>query len=116
MSASSLDVTADVPDGDYDVIVDQIELTATPALVWHLRIADGPYAGRQLWKRRLVTELTRAAIRDDFEKCGVALETCFQVPRGLDQLSGLRVPVMKRTQDCSDVKVHIQWPAEASPL
>ena len=102
----------DVPDGEYEVIVDEVELTDVPALVWHLRIASGPYVGRELRTFRTISELTRGRIKDDFTKCGVELETICRVPGGLDQLSGLRVPVVKRTLEGSVLSVHLQWRAE----
>jgi hypothetical protein len=114
-SAPSTTDASDIPDGEYDVVVEDVAFsqdTTTPKLVWTFRIRDGSYSGRVLRKVRPVTERTVVFVKEDLTKCGMQLDTFSDLPNRIEELRGACLPVLKRD---GDFGVHLQWPSKARP-
>jgi hypothetical protein len=79
-AAAATPATINVPDGDYVVVVDRVELRRTrrtgyPMLCWSLRIVAPPFAGRRLWRHQVLSRdnLVSAARTPSFVgECGDA--------------------------------------------
>src|SRR5450432_1485227 len=77
-----------VPDGRYQVIVENVELTKTrttgnPMLKWRLRIAGPAMADRILWKNGVITERTIPYITKDLTICGLTMQSLNELPARL---------------------------------
>jgi Protein of unknown function (DUF669) len=104
---------ADVPDGEYQVVIDQVDLTqartsGNKMMVWKFRVREGVHAGRCLWKWRAIAERTIPYLKEELVKCGLKLERLSDLPKHMDQLPGKDVRIVKRTKD-TDVNIYIQW-------
>jgi Protein of unknown function (DUF669) len=102
-----------VPDGEYTVVVDLVELTrartsGNKMMVWKFRVSDGDHSGRVIWKRQAITERTIPFIKEDLTKSGLKLERLSELPKHLDELPGRYMRVAKRTQN-DNVNVYIRW-------
>jgi hypothetical protein len=104
----------DIPDGEYETVVEDIVLTDNPpaaqAIVWTFKIREGSHSGRLLRKVRPVTERTIGWVKEDFTKFGLTLDAFSDLPNRIEELRGKGVPVVKRGG--GDFGVHIQWPAK----
>ena len=90
-----------VPDGKYQVIVENVELTKTrttgnPMLKWRLRIAGPQMADRILWKSEVITERTIPYVTKNLTLCGLNLQTFGELPGRLTELANVRLEVTKR--------------------
>ena len=91
-----------VPDGQYQVIVENVELTTTrttgnPMLKWRLRIAGPAMADRILWKNRVITEKTIPYINEELNICGLTMQSLNELPTRLPDLVNLHLEVTKRS-------------------
>lgn len=91
-----------VPDGRYQVEVDDVELaetaaTGNPVLKWALRITGGAHAHRILFKRRVITGKTIRFLKTELKVCGVDLPEFSDLPSHLDDMKGLCLEVVKKT-------------------
>lgn len=91
-----------VPDGRYRVEVDAVELgetanTGNPVLKWTLRISGDDHAGRVLFKRRVITDKTIRFLKSELKTCGLELSEFSDLPQHLDDLKGIHLEVMKKT-------------------
>ena len=90
-----------VPDGKYQVIVENVELTKTrttgnPMLKWRLRIAGPTLADRILWKSEVITERTIPYVTKNLTLCGLSMQSFGELPSRLTDLVNLRLEVTKR--------------------
>jgi hypothetical protein len=90
-----------VPDGKYQVIVENVELTTTrttgnPMLKWRLRIAGPTMADRILWKSEIITERTMPYVTKNLTLCGLSMQSFGDLPSRLPELTNLRLEVTKR--------------------
>jgi Protein of unknown function (DUF669) len=104
-----------VPDGEYPVVVEQVELTRTRTsgnsmLVWKFRIREGAYSGRVVLKNRVITERTIPWLKEELVKCGLKLERLSELPARIPDLPGKELRILKRTRD-GNSNVYIQWSA-----
>jgi hypothetical protein len=95
---------APVPDGNYDVEVEAIELkrtrhTSRPMLCWTLRILSAPFASRRLWRHQVLGPSTLGWLKKDLRLCGLELQRLSDLPAHLDDLRGLRLEISKNTRD-----------------
>lgn len=93
----------DIPDGKYRVAVDRVEITTTkrktPALKWRLRILDGQYRGRILFRTSVLSSpQTIAWLKSDLHICGVDLQKLSELPSELERLLDVELDVTKRTR------------------
>lgn len=94
----------DIPDGKYRVAVDRVEIATTkrsktPALKWRLRIFDGQYRGRILFRTSVLSSpQTIAWLKRDLHLCGVDLQKFSELPSELERLLDVELEVTKRTK------------------
>lgn len=94
----------EVPDGYYNTQVEEVRLgktprTGNPMLSWKLRILSEGFEGRTLNKNRVITEKTLAFLKDDLGRCGIHLALLSELSLHLDEMSGLKINVLKKTKD-----------------
>ena len=91
-----------VPDGKYQVNVDQVELvraksSGNPMLSWTLRILAPRFRGRLLWRNNMMaTRENLKWLKTDLHTCGLDLDKLSDLPQHLGQLTGLKLEVTKR--------------------
>ena len=104
---------AGVPDGEYPVVVEQVDLTRSQTsgssmMVWRFRILDGAYTGRVVRKNRVITERTIPWVKEELTKSGLKLERLSELPQRIPDLAGRELRILKRTRD-GNSNVYIQW-------
>ena len=92
-----------VPDGQYRVCVDSVELTTArssgnPLLKWKLRILAGPFENRWLFKNRAITPSTLEWVKKEMRVCGLELEPFSDLPHRLSELVNTELMVSKLTR------------------
>lgn len=93
-----------VPNGKYQVNVDQVELTqaktsGNPMLKWTLRIIAPRCAGRLLWRNNVMaTRENIKWLKTDLHTCGLELEKLSELPEHLSRLLNVKLEVTKRTR------------------
>jgi hypothetical protein len=94
----------DVPDGKYQVAVDRVEITASkrskvPMLKWGLKILDGKFKGRLLWRNSVMASpQTIAWLKTDLHLCGLDLQRLSDLPAQLERLLDVQLEITKRTK------------------
>jgi len=81
----------ELPDGDYVVRVERVELkqskTGRPMLEWEFVVYDGEFAGRHEWKYNLLDSVDRIQwLKKDLFRAGLELEDITQLETSLPQL------------------------------
>jgi hypothetical protein len=67
----------------------------------------GEFAGRMIWKRRVITVNTLRFMKKDLLTCGLLLDRFSHLGRRLGELQGVGLEVSKVTKgDSSDVYFH----------
>lgn len=97
-----------VPDGEYQVKVDKVEITTArssgnPMLKWTLRVLAPRCRGRLLWRNNVMA--TRENIRwlkNDLHVCGLDLQKLSDLPSRLEELLDVTLEVTKRTRGDSE--------------
>jgi len=111
-AGGSESMESEVPDGEYAVIIEQVDLTRARSgnnmLVFRMRISDGIHAGRVVRKNRAITEKTIPYLKEELVKCGLNLERLSELPRHIPALAGKSIRIAKRTIS-DNVNVYIQW-------
>jgi hypothetical protein len=103
--AAAPDEDAPVPDGDYEVVVERVELKRSKAsgsrmLEWEFRIIGPSCSGRKVWKYSLLETADQMAfLKRDLRKAGLALEKLSNLPSRLPELLDLRIEIRKQTRD-----------------
>ncbi|MEN6358250.1 MAG: DUF669 domain-containing protein [Armatimonadota bacterium] len=97
----------DVPDGKYQVNVENVELTRSqtsgnPMLKWTLKILGPKYAGRLLWRNNVITNDSLKWLKTDLHTCGVTLGKLSELPSRLNDLLDVKLEVTKRTRGESE--------------
>jgi hypothetical protein len=95
---------ADIPDGQYEALIEEARLTTTAStgrlmVVWTLRIQGPAAANRTLPKTCVITENSVAWLKEDLGKCGLNLKLLSDLPRRIHEIEGQVLPVEKRTKD-----------------
>ena len=108
--APSMETFAKVPDGRYQVVVENVELTTTkttsnPMFKWKLRISGPKYANRLLWKHSVITENSLGRVKTELKLCGYEADKLSPVEGRLLEFQGLELEVTKkgRTDGPDDV-------------
>ena len=92
-----------VPDGKYQVNVDQVELVRSKSsgkamLRWTLRILAPRCRGRLLWRNNMIASRENLKwLKTDLHTCGLDLEKLSDLYKHLGQLTGVKLEVSKRT-------------------
>jgi hypothetical protein len=94
----------DVPDGIYDAVIEDAQVTETvstgrPIVIWKLRIRGPQAADRVVTKNRVITENTLQYLREDLDKCRLAVSRLSELPARLGELVGRPIGIEKRTKD-----------------
>jgi hypothetical protein len=106
-AAAEVEKSEPAPDGKYNVIVEQVELTRSrtagnPMLNWTLRILDGPHAGRCLFRHNMIITADNLKwLKTDLHCCGLELEKVSDLPANLERLLDVRLAIAKKTKDAS---------------
>lgn len=103
-SASDQAAPDDVPDGSYEVIIEEVRLTTTmrtgnPMIIWRLRIVSGPCEGQSLSKIRVLSEKTIEWAKEDLLRCGLALNRLSELEFRAPEMVGKEMSVFKRTRN-----------------
>ena len=89
---------APLPDGEYTVTVNDVELTQpsekAPRLEWTLMVDE---LNRRMWKRSAITPAALPYLRGDLKLCGVVLDNLADLPRRMNELKGVRLRVNKKS-------------------
>ncbi len=92
-----------VPDGKYQVNVDQVELvraknSGKAMLKWTLRILAPRCRGRLLWRNNMIASRENLKwLKTDLHTCGLDLEKLSDLYKHVGQLRGIKLEVSKRT-------------------
>jgi hypothetical protein len=100
-TARESDSSSGVPDGFYEVTVEDAWLSKTtttrnPMIIWKLRITGPTHEGATLTKVRVITEKTVAFVGQDFQRLGIPLERISDVHQRLAGSVGRSTGVFKR--------------------
>jgi hypothetical protein len=95
---AAVDENAPVPDGQYSVVVEAVELRRSRnsnmrMLEWKLRITGGPHAGRILWKNTLLEADFLPRAKSDLTRCGLVLNKLSDLPDRLNELLDAAIEV-----------------------
>jgi len=94
----------DLPDGKYQVRVDEVELketreTGKPMLSWKLVVINGEFEGRVLFRNNVITKKSIPFLKSDLELLGVTLERFSDLPSHLESLLDKQIAISKVTKD-----------------
>jgi len=103
-AAPQADLYPDVPDGIYDAVIEDAQLTETvstgrPMVIWRLRILGPQAVDRVVTKNRVITENTLQYLREELDKCRLAVSRLSELPTRLSELAGRPIGIEKRTKD-----------------
>lgn len=94
--------TAEVADGDYTARIHDVSLTRSkagnPMLVWDLKILGPEFQGRQLKKRRAITDKTVPYVKRDLETCGLTLSKMSELNGQIHRMIDLDIEITKVTR------------------
>jgi hypothetical protein len=112
-TASSDDLYPDIPDGTYDAVIEDARVTETastnrPVVVWKLRIRGPQAVNRVVTKNRVITENTLPYLREDLEKCRLAVSRLSELPARLSELADRPIGIEKRTKD-GRTNIYFRW-------
>jgi len=114
-TASSDDLYPDIPDGTYDAVIEEAHLTETvstgrPMVIWKLRIRGPQAVDRVVTKNRVITENTLPYLREELEKCRLAVSRLSELPARLKELVDRPIGIEKRTKD-GRTNIYFRWQA-----
>ncbi len=93
-----------VPDGKYQVVVDEVELTKSktsgnPMLKWKLKIIAPAHVGGIIWRNNVIASKSNVRwLKNDLHVCGLALEKLSDLPAKLESLLDVALEVTKKTK------------------
>ena len=93
-----------IPDGQYEAVIDRVELKRSKAsgrkmLEWEMRITGPTHEGRKVWRYTLLeTPENVAWAKKDFRRVGLQLDKLSDLPSRLDELLDVRVSIRKKTR------------------
>lgn len=96
--AAPADSSVAVPDGRYTVEIQDMKIgttktTKNPKVEWHLRVLAGPYAGKVVTKRNIVTSADNVRfLKSDLHRAGCGIESMKEVGK-VEQLVGAVIEV-----------------------
>jgi hypothetical protein len=93
-----------VPDGRYQVVVEQVTLTqpansSNPAIYWVLRVTGPTHVGRIIGKEQRISMNSLRWVKQELHLCGLDPEPFSTLPALLPQLRGLALEIRKRTRE-----------------
>jgi len=96
-----------LPDGTYQVVVDEVELVWTKdrtrrMLKWTLRIISYPHEGRMVWKWNGIERDKLGWLKRDLAICGLTLDRLSELPRRLGSLLDVCLEVNVKTNKRDD--------------
>ena len=99
--AAASEISARVPDGRYQVVIENVELTSTkttsnPMLKWKLRILGPSHHNRMLWKNSVITENSLGRVKTELRLCGYALDKISPIEGRLVEFQGLELEITKK--------------------
>lgn len=92
----------EVPDGKYQVVIENAELTessaGTPMIKWILRILAPHHQNRLLWRNSVITSKAIKYIKADLCTCGLRLEKFSELEDRMSDLLDVKLEITKRTK------------------
>lgn len=93
---------ATIPDGAYDVRIEEARLTRTPRtgnpmVVWRLRVLGPTHRGAAVTKTRIITEKTLAFLKEDLELIGIELDRLSDLEAHLERSLDRELRIVKKT-------------------
>jgi hypothetical protein len=92
-----------VPDGKYQVFVDEISLEETkhthkPMIKWTFKIMSGVHEGRLLWKNSVLTDDPKSMdyVKTDLSVCGLELKKFSDLQKSLGKLRNVQLEVQTK--------------------
>ena len=73
--------------------------TGRPMVIWRLRILGPQAVDRVVTKNRVITENTLQYLREELDKCRLAVSRLSELPTRLSELAGRPIGIEKRTKD-----------------
>jgi len=95
----------EIPDGAYAISIHRVEITVSktsgkPMLKWTLRILDGDYEGRLIWRYNMLASAENVAwLKRDLYKCGLTIDRLSDLEANLPKLLDLKMNVSKKTKE-----------------
>lgn len=94
-------LAASVPDGFYDVRIEEARLgrtarTNNPMIVWRLRILGPTHEGSSLSKTRVITQKTLPFLKEDLELLGICLERLSELEPHLERTVNQSLRISKK--------------------
>jgi len=114
----------DLPDGTYLVIVDRVEMkvskaSCNPMLSWGMKIIQGNYAGRWIWKHNmLMSDLNIAYLKEDLKRAGLVLPRLADLQSSLPKLLDITLEIKQQTKgEFTNIYIQKQvgWKTEPGP-
>lgn len=106
---------ASVPDGFYDVCVEEARLSRTartnnPMVVWRLRILGPTHEGASLSKTRVITQKTLPFLKEDLELLGLRLERLSGLESHLDRTVNQTLRISKKLSSSGWTEIYFVKP------
>lgn len=101
--ADTEDTFDELPDGEYVVKVERVELkesnSGRPMLEWEFVVQEGEFAGRHEWKYNLLDNVDRIQwLKKDLFRAGLDLEDITQLEESLPQLLDRKLKITIKTK------------------
>jgi hypothetical protein len=102
-NADVSDTFDELPDGEYVVKVERVELkesnSGRPMLEWEFVVQEGEFAGRHEWKYNLLDNVDRIQwLKKDLFRAGLDLEDITQLEESLPQLLDRKLKITIKTK------------------
>jgi hypothetical protein len=91
----------EVPDGQYEVRVEEARLartprTGNPMIIWKLRILGPTHCGDTLTRTRIITSKTLGYVKRDLETFGIHLDRFSDLEQALAGMENFKLAVFKK--------------------
>jgi len=94
-----------VPDGTYQAKIHKVSLDHVKGYIllkWQLKITNGTYEGRTMFKTNFINEGNMGYLKADLGRCGVNLGLLHDLPDHLSDLLDVVVEVQQKTTEKKD--------------
>jgi hypothetical protein len=100
--APSNDGFQPLPDGTYQVFIEDVELketkeTAKPMIVWKFKVLSGNHKGRVEYKNDVIQDEKMSFIKGSLLTCGLILNKFSELPDKIDSLINVDIEITIKT-------------------